>query len=72
MKLQSYDGAICEEPSMYLEEFRLDVVGNGEPSGLLKQQQDEICAFFYFRKMSLNSTEEGLGGKSLKVGRKTS
>lgn len=37
---------------MYMEEPGLDSVGNGEPSGILKQQKDVICSSFYFRKIS--------------------
>lgn len=37
--LDSWDGTVCEGPPMFVEEVGLDSVGNGDPSGIFKQQR---------------------------------
>lgn len=53
---------------MYMEESGLDSVGNGEPSGILKQQKDVICSSFYFKKIYAD-TEARVMRKTQKTGR---
>lgn len=63
------EGTFGEGPFTSVREFGLDFVGNGQAPGILKEQKDGLCSPFFLTKITWDTVEERLGGKSLKLGR---
>lgn len=67
--LESLEGTFGEGPFTSVKEFGLGFVGNGQAPGILKEQKDGLCAPFFLTKITWDTVEERLEGKSLKLGR---